>query len=552
MNKIFSLPLNPKLDQKQFSDFVNFVTEYSDYIYDIYFTCRIEPFLQDAMGDVFVLSEHHNDIIYNAIELQKQTGITMSATFNNIHVPPTQRNLDIWIESFRPLYEEGIRSCTLPHTHWLSTGQIQKEFPELYVKNTILRNVSKANEVADLAKAGFNYVNLDRDLMRDRDTLVRVKKAADKYGIKLSLLANEGCVGGCIMMDEHYHFNNVRNKDNPQYFMDPISRVSCPKWDFEDPAIPLKTANFTPWKEDWDELLQFVDVFKMHGRENAGRLYESMDIIRRYANGQEILHDTFEPYINHVNLKGKPIQAWRKFIKNCKFECWDCNKCDKIFEARNGKMSESKIQVVTRGLVDSVNEPDLEIDAPGLTSPRVQRLLNNLARHSTCYLEVGSYLGATGCAAVKNNGHLKGYFVDNWIHQIQTMKETGEQLPTNTKETFLENIREFNNDAAELRLFDCDMYQVDLSQIYYKPDLFFYDGPHDRYNTGKAIAYYAQTLADEAILVFDDANFDGVVDGAKEGMAYAGLNVVYDKIVLNEIEDKKDWWNGLYIAVVNK
>ncbi len=42
-------------------------------------------------------------------------------------------------------------------------------FPELKVKNTILREVTKANEVIELAKAGFYYINLDRDLMRDHD-----------------------------------------------------------------------------------------------------------------------------------------------------------------------------------------------------------------------------------------------------------------------------------------------------------------------------------------------------------------------------------------------
>ena len=43
-------------------------------------------------------------------------------------------------------------------------GVVQKAYPELRVKNTILRNVQRANEVVKLAEAGFYYVNLDRDL----------------------------------------------------------------------------------------------------------------------------------------------------------------------------------------------------------------------------------------------------------------------------------------------------------------------------------------------------------------------------------------------------
>lgn len=201
------------------------------------------------MGDVFVEGkEDHNYLNNLALEIQKFTGITASAVFNNVQVRPSQDNLDLFIENFKPLYDAGIRSATIPHTHWVATGQIQSAFPDLFIKNTILRNVSEPRDIEKLAKAGFNYINLDRDLMRDHEKLLRFKKAKEKYGVKLSLLANEGCLGGCIMMDEHYQFNNSRG-DGPQYFNDPISRVSCMKWDYEDQAVPLKMANFPHGKK---------------------------------------------------------------------------------------------------------------------------------------------------------------------------------------------------------------------------------------------------------------------------------------------------------------
>ena len=77
--------------------------------------------------------------------------------------------------------------------------------------------------------------------MRNRDVLLRllnakvwIKKNLGK-DIKYSLLANEGCLGNCPMMVEHFEFNNTRQDPTPQYFNDPISRVSCPKWDVLDP-----------------------------------------------------------------------------------------------------------------------------------------------------------------------------------------------------------------------------------------------------------------------------------------------------------------------------
>ena len=128
--------------------------------------------------------------------------------------------------------------------------------------------------------------------MRDRDTLLRLKEA--KVWIKenlnkdvyFSLLANEGCLGGCPVMAEHFEYNNTRSDPQPQYFHDPMSRVSCPKWEVQDPAVYLKTANMTPWKTDWEEYINDlgIDVIKLHGRESITRFAETMDIVDRWNN----------------------------------------------------------------------------------------------------------------------------------------------------------------------------------------------------------------------------------------------------------------------------
>lgn len=534
---MFSIPINPKLNEKQFYEFVEFCTKYKSYIYDLYFTCRMPPFVQDAMGDVFISDPYAS--IEAALQIQETTGIRISATFNNTLVKPTQQNLDLFISNFSQLYQSGIRSATIPHTHWVATGQIQKHFPELQIKNTILRNASRANEVAAFAKAGFHYINLDRDLMRDRDALEECRRAADKYNVKLALLANEGCLGNCPMMDEHFEYNNGRVKE-PQYFNDPISRVSCPKWDFEDPSTPLKTANFPPWKSDWDELLRYVNVIKMHGRESIGRMYETIDIVKRYANNEEILFDTFNDYLKETNLQEKPINAWRKIIKNCKFNCWDCNFCDRVYEAKSAEKSHPLILAVAAELVNSVNY-DVEYNVDGLTSPRVQKLLYGISKHCTNYLEIGSALGSTA-VSIANNCNL--YCVDNWSQDIQPESEQF-ILPTNTKDLFVKNV------GRDVVIFDQDMLTVDTSKIN-NIDLFFYDGPHEDYLTEQAVAHYKNCFSDYCIMIFDDANWEGVVVGAQRGIEQAGFISIYSKLMLNGPENKNMWWNGLYIVVAKR
>lgn len=538
---MFSIPINPKLTPQQFETFYNFCQEYKDYIYDLYFTCRMPPFIQDAMGDVIVSNEFAP--IETALHIQESLGIPVSATFNNILIRPTQDTLDLFIQNFQQLYDAGVRSATIPHTHWVATGQIQKQFPELHIKNTILRNVTRANEVAELAKAGFHYINIDRDLMRDKESLIQIDRVRKQFNVKIALLSNEGCIGNCPMMDEHFQFNNTRIGNSPQYFNDVISRVSCPKWEYTDPSTPLKTANLPPWKEDWDEMLSYVDVFKMHGREASTRLFETMDIVKRYADNNPILFDTFEEYLQDTNLENKPILAWREKIKTCKFDCWDCKFCDSVYEAKSKIHAHPLVLAVVNELVTSVNQP-IATDIPGLTSPRVQQLLHGLAKHCTNYIEIGSAIGATA-HAVASSG-INTMCVDNWSVNIQPQNDAFE-LPDNTFDLFTKNMIDFKN----VTVYNSDLLSVDLSAIH-NVDLFFYDGPHDYITTADAVKYYANTFADHAILIFDDANWEEVVAGANAGIADAGLTVLYSKKMLNNLESSSMWWNGLYILVVEK
>ena len=557
MTKIFSVPLNPKLTPDQYQEFYNFLGNHKHLIRDVYFTSRIKPFVQDAMGDIFILQEDYGLAIDAALYIQNTLGIPISATFNNIQVPPTQKNLDIFIANFKPLYDAGVRNATIPHTHWMATGQIKRAFPDLYVKNTILREVRTAVEVVKLAEYGFDYINLDRDLMRDRDTLLRIKEAKkwikENLGkdIAISLLANEGCLGACAMMTEHFEYNNTRAGNAPQYFNDPISRVSCPKWDVEDPAVFLKMANFSPWKEDWDELLNElgIDSIKMHGRESVTRLYETMDIIRKYEANEEFLFTGFEEYLKETNLIEKPINIWREKIKNCKFDCWECQYCDKIYDKKTDIQYSDLVKHVAEAIAVS-GVPTVRIGIPGLTSARVQTLLNTLAQGVDTYLEVGAAMGATFCATIKDNP-LIAVAIDNWKDQIQPATNNIDALPANSVHTFIENVKAFKGHST-ITVVDSDLFSVDTSRWFNKIKMWFYDGPHEFEFTKRAVQHYYDTLADEAIIVFDDANWHGVVDGARAGLESVGAKITYEKMILTEVEDPNSWWNGLYIVVISK
>jgi predicted O-methyltransferase YrrM/collagenase-like PrtC family protease len=506
------------------------------------------------MGDVLVTQQDAISAIEAALHIQQETGITACATFNNIEVPPTQQYLEIWLESFQPLYDAGIRSVIIPHIHWMATGQIKNRYPDLYVKNTILRNVTTGAEFVAYAKAGFDYICVDRDLMRDRDALLRLKKAKQfvketmNKDVTISLLANEGCLGACPMMDEHYEFNNTRDQNRPQYFADAISRVSCPKWDHEDPAVPLKTANLPPWRADWEEFFDLgVDVFKMHGRESINRFNETLDIVRKYVAGEEILADGFEEFIEDTNLIEKPINIWREKIKNCKFECWECQYCDKIVSKKQQEKISPKVQHAVDAVLHSAMN-NIDIDVIGLTSWKMESLINKLASNSTRYLEIGSALGATACAALKNN-KLEVICVDTWEDTFQPANELF-VMPENKKEDFITNVKRYKGENKVI-VYESDMLMVNREEIT-DVDFLFYDGPHDIGSTIKALKYYAPCLSNEAVILVDDANWEGVVQGVDEAIRAINVDVLYSKVVLNDQEDINAWWNGFYLLVVRK
>ena len=558
--KVFSLPINPKTSEEFVNQiFIPFLIKHKESIFDLYFTCRMPPFVQDAMGDVFVSDMRGTTL--DAFYISQQTGIPLSATFNNIYVRPSQDNLDLFIENFRPLYENGIRIATIPHTVWLMTGQIQKEFPELYIKNTILREVTRPNEIVSLAEAGFHYINLDRDLMRDRDSLMRIKKAKDYCAsigkpVKLSLLVNETCWGGCPIMPEHYHFNNTRD-EGPQFFNDPISRISCSKWNLEDPSWSLKAANLPPWKEDWEEFLELgIDVFKMHGREYAIRLQESMDMIERWNSDETIMFSHFNQYIDDLSMKEKPIDIWRDKIKNCKFDCWDCNYCENVITSHMKKQNMIQHPFVDM-ILESINASacgvsnfdESKFDISGLSSNRVRHLLNSLCSNEGIkYLEIGSYLGSTFCAAIEGN-ELEAYAVDNWATDNLQPAENETEIERASYQDFRENAKRYKGDS-KVRIINADCKNLVPEDLNSKVNLVFYDGDHSYDGQLESLQTIKDLVEDTFILILDDANFAGVVESAEQFVRQNNFSILFEQKLLNAIESDRMWWNGLHILIL--
>ena len=558
---MFSVPLNPKLTPDQFDYFLNFLKKYKHLIYDVYFTSRIPPFTQDAMGDVFNETQF-NLLNENAFIIPKVTGVPLSATFNNIEVPPTSENLTIFIQNFKKLYDKGVRIVTIPHTLWMLTGRFQKEYPDVLIKNTILRNTQRANEVIKQVEAGFHYINFDRDLMRDEDTLKRMqdvkKYCKEKLGVdvKYSLLANEGCWGNCPVQDEHFLYNNTRSKGNqPTYFQTDISYFSCPKWEEQDPAYHWRIANFPPFKDEWDRLLTYIDVIKMHGRESVSRLFETLKIIEKFANNEQILYTDFEIFIKDNKFAQKRIDVWKTTIRNCKFDCWDCNVCDKIVEKNN---SVNLIDTVKNALIKSKNN-DSKIsektkNLPGLTSEKVKHFINNLCELPDCkYLEAGVFQGSIFAAAVERND-LVATAIDNFSESSIMPMDSNVNINSekgNNKEIFLRNIKDLVLNK-QVNIIDSNVFETDLNKISLKSNVIFMDIEHTYESHYNFLNKFYEKIDNTFVYVVDDWNWLQVRDATFKSIEDLKLKTLFKEEIFTKGEDKNDYWNGLGIFVLNK
>lgn len=329
----FSLPIYPGLTPDEIEqDVIPFLKQYRDHIFDLYTTSRVAPFYDDAMGGGFATQADADTALANAKYISKASEIELAFTFNNIHLPPTYENYRIFVDAYRPHYEEGWNVVTIPHTSWLRYG-LKQEFPELAVKNTILHRVNTASDTARLFEEGFDLVVLDRSLLRDHDTLREIARMRvimqQRLGreLYLSILTNENCEGGCPLQKEHHAYNCHRNKDGlPAYFSSPLGDVSpCKKKNEHGVLWALKSASLVHHPEEMAMLEDCVDIMKLHGRESKARFYESMALIRAVVDGTQP-KDPILWALSQVTVK--KANAWRRYVRRCKFDCWSCSRCE--------------------------------------------------------------------------------------------------------------------------------------------------------------------------------------------------------------------------------
>ena len=184
---------------------------------------------------------------------------------------------------------------------------------------------------------------------------------------------------------------------------------------------------------------------------------------------------------------------------------------------------------------------------PGMSSPKVRHLLNNLCDFEGCnYLEIGSWKGSTVIAAAfRNHGHFTA---------IESFRKWWQK--NSPREELLANQERFKR-SAPFVLYQMSCWQFNPAWLPPGVNVYFYDGNHRPEPTARAFTHFHCCLADTFVLVMDDWNRDGVRAATREAIA-GTYNILYS-LELFTPDRKNDphmnptsWWNGLYVAVLQK
>ncbi len=181
----------------------------------------------------------------------------------------------------------------------------------------------------------------------------------------------------------------------------------------------------------------------------------------------------------------------------------------------------------------------------GMCGRYTRHFYNNLCSFGGCrYLEIGSYHGASTCAAIFGND-VSAVCIDNWT-QFHGKRSR-----------FEDALRRFRGDRS-VRVIEQNCFEVDASSL--GPfDIYLYDGDHSQQNQYRALQHFVQTLAKLAVVVIDDWNRRHIRRGTQDAIRDLELDVIFDREILLPTDQTADenrdagartWWNGLYIMLV--
>ena len=216
--------------------------------------------------------------------------------------------------------------------------------------NCMLDSFAKVQScLATIADTGFKppaKLNLDRSLNRNLPELAEISRQCRRHfpGVKLALLANEGCLDRCpfkLAHDAQIAFANTGLIANETYATN--QELGCIRELAAHPAKLFKSPFIRP--EDLHHYEEMGDVVKLCGRtlgpaflQRVVRAYAA----RRYEGNLLDLMDTMEWLAKRLHVANEELPAdFFDRLTNCDRDCRACSYCQGLYRshARTAQMA---------------------------------------------------------------------------------------------------------------------------------------------------------------------------------------------------------------------
>lgn len=179
----------------------------------------------------------------------------------------------------------------------------------------------------------------------------------------------------------------------------------------------------------------------------------------------------------------------------------------------------------------------------GMSSEKVKIFLNSLMYllDRVAYLEIGLLKGSTFISALYGNEFKvsRALGIDNWSEFDKAYDE------------FKSNFDKHLKPIPSINIINADCFQIQLPDS--KFNVYFYDGGHGQEEQKKAFTYFNPSLEDVFIAIVDDWNWESTRLGTFEAFKELKYDVIKQwELPANGNGDAYQWWNGLYVAVIQK
>ncbi len=184
----------------------------------------------------------------------------------------------------------------------------------------------------------------------------------------------------------------------------------------------------------------------------------------------------------------------------------------------------------------------------GMSGTKTRHFYNNMLDFPDArYLEIGTWKGSSVCSAMCGNS-AKVVCIDNW-------SEFG-----GPKDAFLQNFAEFKG-ANTATFVEYDCFTLDVNVLpKHGFNIYMYDGNHSSDSHYNALVHYYNCLDDIFIFIVDDWNWGSVREATMRAIKDVGLTILYEKAIRLTDDDThtpheiavRSWWNGIYIALLQK